>query len=735
MKKSQKSILEHLPEFMEYLDIEKGLSHNSQITYNRLIHKFENWLKENKLTTLLPHELTAEHLWQYRVYLSKICNKNSRQPLKRASINYYLIVLRNLLNYFADRDVTALPAEKVKLFLDKKEKSIKFLNLEQIEKLLEAPDVSNITGLRDKAILEVLFSTGLRVAELVSLNRNQIKIENLNEELEINVIGKGGRIRPVYLSSRALKALKDYLETRKDDDKALFINYKGPTSTNHRLTTRSVENIVTKYVLKANISIPASPHTLRHCLHPLTRIITENSIAPIRELYFHRSVKVKSLNWNNLKLENSKVISKTYHITPFYSIWADGYNLICSPKHRLFTIGAKGIKEITAKELKIDDYIMGIKKIDIKGKSFCDPKLARIMGYILGDGTVNLKRRCVIINDKNRINLKYYKSLVDTLLKINTNLVKSHSSNSFELMIYHKEFVEFLLNLGFGEKSNKKRVPKEILSASQEELSEFLAGFYDADGNSGTIRFFSSSKELLKDVQNGLLRFGIDSHLNVRKRTILLPQKKTFTHEFYTLHILHRPDQLKFINKIKTLKSKDLKVCSDDDGEKLPIGELLLEIRKDTDQKNIFWSDKLKKNYRINYVARYYHKLVPVKNTVKRIINQLEDLNYYSPLLLELKKIVFANNIKWLRIKKKTNVPGNRFSSYDFGLAKKDGNFITDGIISHNSFATDLLMQGVDLRTIQEFLGHKNIATTQIYTHITNKHLKEIHRKYHSDIG
>jgi len=264
MKKSQKSILEHLPQFMEYLDIEKGLSHNSQTTYNRLINKFESWLRDSKLTTLLPHELTSEHIWQYRVYLSKIYNKNSHQPLKRASINYYLIVLRNLLNYFADRDIIALPAEKVKLFPEKREKSIKFLNLEQIEKLLDAPDISNPSGLRDKAILEVLFSTGLRVAELISLNRNQIKIENLNEDLEINIIGKGGKIRPIYLSPRALKVIKDYLETRKDDDKALFIHYKGPTYKNHRLTTRSVENIVRKYVIKANISIQASPHTLRH---------------------------------------------------------------------------------------------------------------------------------------------------------------------------------------------------------------------------------------------------------------------------------------------------------------------------------------------------------------------------------------------------------------------------------------------------------------------------------------
>lgn len=289
MKKSPKSILDHLPQFMEYLDIEKGLSHNSQITYNRLINKFGNWLKDTKLTTLLPHELTPEHLWQYRVYLSKIYNKNSRQPLKRASINYYLIVLRNLLNYFADRDITALPAEKVKLFPEKRERSIKFLNLEQIKKLLDAPDISNPTGLRDKTILEVLFSTGLRVAELVSLNRNQIKIDNLNEDLEINVIGKGGRIRPIYLSPRALKAIKNYLATRKDDEKALFINYKGPTSTNHRLTTRSVENIVRKHVLKSGVSVIISPHGIRHSF--ATDLLMQGvDLRIVQEFLGHRNI-------------------------------------------------------------------------------------------------------------------------------------------------------------------------------------------------------------------------------------------------------------------------------------------------------------------------------------------------------------------------------------------------------------------------------------------------------------
>lgn len=311
MKKAQKPILDFIPQFMEYLDIEKGLSHNSQITYSRFISKFTDWLKNNHYTSLLPHELTGDHIYEYRVYLSKTYNKNTKEPLKRTSINYYLIALRNLLNYFADRDILSLPAEKIKLFPEKKEKNIKFLNLEQIEDLLNAPDVTNIIGLRDRAILETLFSTGLRVAELVSLNRNQIKLTNLNDDLEANVIGKGNRIRPVYFSPRALAAIKNYLDKRTDSEEALFISFKGPKSQERRLTTRSVENIVRKYVNKAGISIPASPHTLRHSF--ATDLLTQGvDLRIVQEFLGHKNIATTQI-YTHITNKRLKDIHKKYH--------------------------------------------------------------------------------------------------------------------------------------------------------------------------------------------------------------------------------------------------------------------------------------------------------------------------------------------------------------------------------------------------------------------------------------
>jgi len=734
MNKSQKTIIEYIPDFLEYLDVEKGLSNTSQQTYNRLIKKFSNWLEKNNLDILRPHQLDQKHLWDYRVYLSRQINPNRKAPLARNTQNHYLIALRNLLKFFSDRDILSLPAEKIKLPKSKSDQRIiKFLPLEHIKKLLDAPDASNIIGLRDRAILESFFSTGLRIAELVNLDKEQIKIKPGVEELEIVVIGKGNRPRPVYFSSRAIKWLKKYLDTRKDKEKALFIAYSGPKRASQRLSCRSIENIVKKYAIASGVPNFTTPHTLRHCLHPSTRIVLSDKVISARKLFFEESSKAQTIDWSTLKVSQEDIIDKSYHITPLLSIWADGYSLICSPNHRLFTVGKKGVEEVIAKDMEIGDYLMGIKKINIpKKESFINPKLSRLLGYTWGDGTVNRENRSICLDDKNKKILELYSRIIQELFLIKPILKKSKIKNSWQLKIYNIELVEFILGLGFQPKANIKRIPQEILNSPLEELSQFIAGFYDADGNSGTIRFFSSSLDLLKDIQVGLLRFGIDSHINYRERTVMLPQKRLFSHTFYTLGILHRPDQLSFIKNIRTIKKSSLKIEPDFAGEKLPVGQLLESIKKDAMKKKIVWIGKLKQNHSINDLGRYFNNLIPTRKTVKKIITQLENEKYDSSLLKTLKRITYSEDIKWLKVKEKKTVSSNRHATYDFGLNKNVGNIITDGFISHNSFATDLLEKGVDLREIQEFLGHKNIGTTQIYAHVTSKKLKEIHKKFHS---
>ncbi len=263
----QKPIIQYLIDFLDYSEVEKGLSSKTQENYTRFLRKFFSWLKEAKIEALKPSELTPDHIWQYKVYLSRHIDPKTRKTLKKTTQNYYLIALRSLLEFFVEKNVTSLPPSKVKLAKDKADKEIKFLTLNQLANLLSAPEAGTIIGLRDRSILETLFSTGLRVAELAALNRDQLRIKDDTSDLEIAVVGKGSKIRTVYFSERAIKALRNYLKERKDMDDALFINYKrgsAKNSSSRRLTVKSIEDIVKKYVLISGLPVMATPHTLRH---------------------------------------------------------------------------------------------------------------------------------------------------------------------------------------------------------------------------------------------------------------------------------------------------------------------------------------------------------------------------------------------------------------------------------------------------------------------------------------
>jgi len=312
MKQDKRPIIEHIDSFLEYLDIEKGLSNKSQETYERFLRKFTNWLRKNKLGGLRAHELADEHIWKYRVFLSQTINKNTKEPLKKSSQNYYLIALRNLLNYFADRDIASLPAEKVKLIREKGDRVIKFLTIEQIEKLLLSPNISTVTGLRDRVILETLFSTGMRIAELVNLDREQIRIKHSTKDLEISIVGKGKHIRTVYFSERAISMLRKYLEARKDKEKALFINYKGPKrQAGSRLTSRSIENIVKRYALLSGCPITTTPHVLRHSF--ATDLLNKGvDIRMVQEFLGHRNIATTQI-YTHVTSRRLRDIHRQYH--------------------------------------------------------------------------------------------------------------------------------------------------------------------------------------------------------------------------------------------------------------------------------------------------------------------------------------------------------------------------------------------------------------------------------------
>ena len=290
MEQSQKPILDYFQDFLDWLEIENGLSSKSQENYARFIKRFFEWLKKNNLEKLKPHDLTSEHIWKYRVFLSRQLLPKSKLPLNKSTQSYYLIALRSLLKYFADRDIASLPTEKIKLAKDKGERLVKYLTKEQLEKLFSCPDITTPQGLRDRAIIESFFSTGMRIAELVALNREQIKFNTGAKELEIVIVGKGNRPRTVYFSHRALDWLKKYLDDgRQDKEKALFVRFAGKKDASLRLTPRYIEKLVKRYSIMAGIPSSTTPHVLRHSF--ATDLLNKGvDLRIIQEFLGHKSI-------------------------------------------------------------------------------------------------------------------------------------------------------------------------------------------------------------------------------------------------------------------------------------------------------------------------------------------------------------------------------------------------------------------------------------------------------------
>lgn len=312
--KTNKATIDYLTDYLDYLEIEKGLSSKTQENYSRFLEKFFKWLRDNKLNNIKPNQLSPDHIWKYRVFLSRHIDQKTKKSLKKTTQNYYLIALRSLLEFFVEKNITSLSPSKIKLAKDKADKEVKFLKLNQIEKLLLAPNVATKTGLRDRAILETLFSTGLRVAELTSLDREQVKITNTTKELEIAVVGKGSKVRTVYFSERAVEWLRNYLNKRKDLDESLFINYKPgieKTNTPRRLTTKSIEDIVKKYVKIAGLPIMATPHTLRHSY--ATDLLSEGvDLRLVQEFLGHRNIATTQI-YTHVTNKQLKDVHKKYH--------------------------------------------------------------------------------------------------------------------------------------------------------------------------------------------------------------------------------------------------------------------------------------------------------------------------------------------------------------------------------------------------------------------------------------
>ncbi len=272
-------------EFLEYLEIERNVSKLTVRNYKHYLHRFLGFLTGSSLS---PTAITAESVRQYRLYLSRYADEKGL-TLKRVTQNYHLIALRSFLKYLIRRQIPDILSPEM-IELGKAEShSIKFLERDAVERLLGMPEISKIEGLRDKAMLEVLFSTGLRVSELVSLNRDQINLDRK----EFGVIGKGRRQRVVFLSDTAVHWIQMYLAKREDDSKALFIRYSG-SGKDLRLTSRSVQRMVEKYVRAARLPIKITPHGLRHSF--ATDLLSSGAdLRAIQELLGHKNVSTTQI--------------------------------------------------------------------------------------------------------------------------------------------------------------------------------------------------------------------------------------------------------------------------------------------------------------------------------------------------------------------------------------------------------------------------------------------------------
>lgn len=248
-------------EYLEYLEIERNRSVKTVENYGRYLDRFIQFT-ENTFGKELKH-LTEDGIRQYRLWLNRLKDSEG-QPLKRITQNYHIIALRNFLKYLAKRQIKSVTPERVELG-KQEDRQVTFLEAAELDRLLKAPVGSDLPALRDRAMLATLFSTGMRVSELCSLNRDMVSVERG----ELSVRGKGGKVRPVFISADAGKMLGEWMKARADMDQALFIriprNKAFGKYDNLRLTPRSIQRIVHQHAIAAGIvGKTVSPHTLRH---------------------------------------------------------------------------------------------------------------------------------------------------------------------------------------------------------------------------------------------------------------------------------------------------------------------------------------------------------------------------------------------------------------------------------------------------------------------------------------
>src|SRR3989344_7848805 len=317
--------------FLEYCELDRNLSLKTVRMYGYYLLFFQSWLlRSRKLTSeVFPslrssstsevpkddfdvEKIDDDIIRNFRLYLSHQYRNKFKGELKRQTQNYFLVALRSFFRYLIKQKINTLSPEMIELG-KQRDRYIKYLREEELERLFKAIETKDIIGVRDKAILEVLFSTGLRVSELVGLNREQVNMD----AGEFGVIGKGGKSRVVFLSKRAKEWLGKYFRMRNDPYRPLFIRYSGPkakdglTDEKSRLSVRSVERLIEKYRKKAGILFRIGPHILRHSF--ATDLLQQGAdIRSVQEMLGHKNIATTQIytHVTNIRLRE---VHEKYH--------------------------------------------------------------------------------------------------------------------------------------------------------------------------------------------------------------------------------------------------------------------------------------------------------------------------------------------------------------------------------------------------------------------------------------
>ena len=296
-------------QFLEYIEIERGRSIKTVENYDHYLTRFLNFLKNDN-----PQGITDSSVREFRLWLNRQLtghDKSKNETLSKKTQNYYLIALRAFLKYLARQEVKTLPAERIEL-AKVGERSLDLITLDELTRLLNSPKGNDLKSLRDKAILELLFSTGLRVSELHSLKSDI----DLNSE-ELSVRGKGGKVRVVFISSEAKKAVSEYLSTRKDMNEALFVQIgpktkeKQKTKEVESLSKRGLERVVKQHAIKSGLSKKVTPHTIRHLF--ATGLLSNGAdIRSVQAMLGHSSIITTQI-YTHVTDKHLRDIHKKFH--------------------------------------------------------------------------------------------------------------------------------------------------------------------------------------------------------------------------------------------------------------------------------------------------------------------------------------------------------------------------------------------------------------------------------------